>query len=446
MPSDEYVCSNCYRFDAEIAAYIKENVTAKECSFCGAADDVPVAAPMGKVAELIWGRQGPDKYVCGDCFTDPGIKSFIESKASANTCQFCLNAGQIPIAASIGEVAEHINNCLYLEYDEAANQVPWISREGGYLWRTWDKWDLLFDELCLDLPNDFPSYQLSRELISRIDDNSWCDKAGILGNEREQVDDNWHNFCEVTMHRRRYFFSDYDTDEPGLDFPAETLRKILAYAEQVELFKTLEPGRIIYRARYEEEDECFETPGELGPPPQELAIQSNRMSPAGIVMFYGGETQETALREIADKVGSYAVGKFETGRSVIILDLSDIPPIPSLFEEFPESSEISSRTALTFLHHVAEEISRPIMRDGSEHVEYIPTQVVTEYLRSRFDAGDSRIDGIRYSSSVHECHASYVLFATQDNVKSDTESDPFDQRWLKLVETDHCTVEHLYQM
>ena len=35
---------------------------------------------------------------------------------------------------------------------------------------------------------------------------------------------------------------------------------------------------------------------------------------------------------------------------------------------------------LVFLHHVAEDISCPIARDDRVHIEYVPTQVVTEYL------------------------------------------------------------------
>ena len=53
------------------------------------------------------------------------------------------------------------------------------------------------------------------------------------------------------------------------------------------------------------------------------------------------------------------------------------------------------RRALTFLHHVAEQMSQPVARDDRVHVDYVPTQIVTEFLRSRVRWQGSRIDGIR---------------------------------------------------
>ena len=57
----------------------------------------------------------------------------------------------------------------------------------------------------------------------------------------------------------------------------------------------------------------------------------NRMSPAGIVMFYVSDEAATALREVArspeDDTGRYAIGKFRTMRDVPLLDLTAIPRI-----------------------------------------------------------------------------------------------------------------------
>ena len=135
-------------------------------------------------------------------------------------------------------------------------------------------------------------------------------------------------------------------------------------------------------------------------------------------MFYGGDDEETALRETFSCPGYYAVGRFETLRPAVLLDLTAIRPIPSLFEPIPDSSEESPRRVLKFLRHVAEQVSIPIERDGKEHVEYVPTQVVTEFVRDQLTWDNSQVDGIKYFSSVHKGHASYVLFGDQSNVLS----------------------------
>ena len=90
-----------------------------------------------------------------------------------------------------------------------------------------------------------------------------------------------------------------------------------------------------------------------------------------------------------------------------------------------------------FLDHVSREISRPIERGDKVHIEYVPTQVVTEFVRDQLTWKRSRVDGIKYVSSVHPDHASYVLFAGQGNVCSTPESEFSKDVWLKLVDTKH---------
>ena len=39
---------------------------------------------------------------------------------------------------------------------------------------------------------------------------------------------------------------------------------------------------------------------------------------------------------------------------------------------------------MEFLHDFSKEVSRPIERDDRIHIEYLPTQAFTEYIRYRF--------------------------------------------------------------
>src|SRR6266850_1076071 len=96
----------------------------------------------------------PDLYVCADCFEDPGIRACVDDNLSANACSFCAASADEPIAADLDAVAEYINTCLYKEYDDAANCLPFESREGGYQGTTWDRHELLEHEVQLGLPRD----------------------------------------------------------------------------------------------------------------------------------------------------------------------------------------------------------------------------------------------------------------------------------------------------
>jgi hypothetical protein len=60
------------------------------------------------------------------------------------------------------------------------------------------------------------------------------------------------------------------------------------------------------------------------------------------------------------------------------------------------------------------DISKPVknIKDKTIHLEYIPTQVLTEYFRFLYE---DKIDGIKYPSSYNQGE-NIVLFINQSNV------------------------------
>ena len=376
------------------------------------------------------------KFVCGDCIDDDGIRGFISANAQDEHCSFCRAGGDDPLAAALGEVGEYINLCLRQEYGDAVDELPWDSEEWSYFGGNWDSEELLTDVVALELPNDHDGALLG-ELVGYLDDITWCDRNGLGLTDREYAQYSWDYFCDVVMRRRRFFFLDIgpNPSEPEVYDPGQILRDIFDFADEAGLFTELAAGKQLYRARWEKPEAKLETPQELGPPPEEKATQANRMSAPGIVMFYACDEVETALLEVAQEPGTFAVGRWNILRPAIVLDLTAIPAIPGLFECDPEGGQDVSRRALTFLLHVADQISRPITRDDRIHVEYVPTQVVTEFLRARVRWRRNAIDGVKYESAAHPGHVSYVLFANQDHVVIDPpDRESEETLWLELVE------------
>jgi RES domain len=83
-------------------------------------------------------------------------------------------------------------------------------------------------------------------------------------------------------------------------------------------------------------------------------------------------------------------------------------------------------------------ISRRIARDDRVHIEYVPTQVVTEYVRTAVKIDARRVDGIRYQSSRRKAQTALVLFADQEHLILEKAEQPefyhlAKDRWLKLV-------------
>jgi hypothetical protein len=217
------------------------------------------------------------------------------------------------------------------------------------------------------------------------------------------------------------------------------LRELTIWCERFELITTIPKEEcLLYRARFQESREHWSTPEELGPPPQEKA-KSSRMSPPGIVMFYVSDNPETALREIAERPGTFGIGQFKTLRDMKILDLPAVPTVPSIFEGIPDSLEYDPRPPSIFLRYFATELSKPIVRDDRVHIEYIPTQVITEYFRTELLHQGQKIDGIRYCSARHLNHCSLVMFVNQNNLLGGRENactidiSPATSRWIEMT-------------
>ncbi len=169
------------------------------------------------------------------------------------------------------------------------------------------------------------------------------------------------------------------------------------------------------------------------------------MSPPGVVMTYVADDVETALAETANEAGTFAVGTFVNLRPLHILDLTSLTGPPSVFAELSDSWEYDPRPRLGFLQGVRREISRPIARDDRVHVDYVPTQIVTEFVRTMIEVDGHRIDGIRYDSSRREVGTALVLFADRDNCVLPEEERPdfyslYKDRWLELQQCSEAKV------
>ncbi len=379
------------------------------------------------------------EYVCARCFDDEGLRGFVEGEAIQNACSFCGSKAAEPIGAPLVDVLIYIAECIGREYDIPENVLTYDREAGDYMDKTWTTSELI-EEHVGDLPNDDDG-KLMEALCNGSEDRLWCRPYPYSLSQDERLNYSWDAFCELIKHDRRHFFL-RESEGDELFSPSALLRELADWCEKFELISTVPANRPLFRARRQGPTERFSTPDELGPPPRDKATVANRMSPPGIVMFYVSEEPETTLREVVGipkrRADRYAVGEFRTLREMRILDLSRIPRIPSIFEEIPDTLEFHPRPPLIFLNYFAAELSMPIAGDRSIHVEYVPPQVVTEFVRTEFRHEGQPLDGIRYKSARHQGKTSLVLFASQANLV-DTKDPParpnFEctDRWIKLL-------------
>lgn len=362
--------------------------------------------------------------VCADCFSDYAIKAFIEANATDTECKYCERSSHEAIAAEMDEVLSFISQGLWREYDIPENCLPYETAEGGWQIVTPDDSHDVF--AALDICTE-DSGQLLDDLADGFSDRLFVQRDPLALSQADGLKYSWAKFCEQIKHETRFVFFRIEPPTPPTDHawhpddewgeyspPYQILLGLGDMVRDHQLVKILPARTSIIRARQHAANTSPTTARDLGAPPRERASQS-RMSPAGISMFYGAEEEKTAFIETFDPAATdksaVTFGTLQTTRDLYLLDLTELPQIPSIFDE----QNYDKRPALIFLHHFQEELSAPIERDGREHYEYVPTQIVAEYFRRVFRDGDRRIDGLKFKSSRKGAGTCYCIFAAPDN-------------------------------
>ncbi len=322
------------------------------------------------------------KCICANCFEDYAIRDFIYVNAEKERCDYCRTVASKPIAAPIDKVGGFIVERIETEWGDPNDEgVPWDSGEGGWVIPgVYDTYDLFFYELETIINDDFLV-----DLIMLEGDRQWCQRGFWSLTPSDELISSWHEFSQRVKHFTRYVFfraSDENNPfrEPDKIPPSAMLDRLSNYIEKAGLIRRMNAGQTFIRVRIHDPELSFHTAKDLGAPPIEAARYSNRMSPAGIPMFYAALDEQTAIKETYQDTGAPAIAtiaKFRTLKDLEVLDLTLLENVPSIFD----SEREHKRQALIFLNAFVKEITIPIVKDGREHIEYVPTQVFTEYFR-----------------------------------------------------------------
>lgn len=380
--------------------------------------------------ELGW-SPGADTFVCATCPGDAALAEVVNANLVETRCSYCDREDDEPIAAPLDALTEHIAVCLNDEYTDPANELSWDSEDGVYVGEVWDAHELL--ERVEFEPD---SRHLFNDVASSLSDRQWCEIDSFALSPADRRQYGWEHFKRAVKHERRFTFWSMRDDSVDEHHPdhlpvGNMLAEIAGTVRSAGLIRLIPVGMRYWRVRVHDPGQTLSADHELSPPPCERAIQSNRMSPAGIPMFYGAEEFETSCVETIDARGDRnrrVTGVvFATTRAMSILDLARMPHVPSYFDR----QKAALRHTLRFLHRFSHDVARPLDRDGTEHIEYVPTQAFTEYVRFEMAGIDGApVDGIRYRSSKGG-EACVVLFCGQDNCVANPKGHMVD-RWLQM--------------
>ncbi len=386
-----------------------------------------------------WDSVG-DKNVCEKCLPEPDLADLIRQKALSTQCSYCRRNDISPIAAEMDEILSVICEGIEYEWMDPADGVPYNGREGGYLVSSYTGRELIEDgRVEIDIQND----ELREDVLAAFCQQFYCERDWCGDSEKTYLEISWSLFKSVVKNKRRFFF-DYEDltvgdDEPWMPSvsPASILNQLGNFSNKVGLISLLPKGYKIIRARAHKIDNAPSSAKEMGSPPVEFALFPNRMSPAGISMFYGAKEQDTAKLEILNDPNrppaAITFATFETSMDLHFLDLVNIPEVPSLF-----SQQREDRDKIIFLKDFVRDFCQSVAKDGAVHVDYVPTQIITEFFRYQFKTKDGvSLSGIRYNSSKNgkEC---FVLFIENENcvdIENNWDSEGALKLGLKTIST-----------
>ena len=374
-------------------------------------------------------------FICPDCFADKGLKRRVVALRACEPLRRCESHPRkkgIALSMISPIVSELISNTYRRAEDD-----PWNGESTGE-----SLMDVVYD--LTGAHEDGVADALHNLIID--EEHVWPPDgeepffSNLYGYRRvhdinEEHSLRWEHFRREIIYNRRFFSEDAQQTLSdifdGLHLLRDRAGKPVIYPLQPD-----EEPPAIFRARIANEHALQrqvieDVAGQLGPPPPRLRTPG-RMHPAGIRAFYGALDIQTCIAELRPTVGETVIGaKFTPVRPLLVLDTTR-------FDRRPKERNMFSKSYLkqlrlwTFMRRFMDEIAQPHL-PGSEHLEYVPTQAVAEYLvyRHSFDYDgetDRTIDAIVFRSAQRPDGKNIAIFGDAAVVRREDDSgNPIDE-------------------
>lgn len=376
---------------------------------------------MGRAKQWLFEQSSQGFYsrntrVCARCVDDYALIKFIKKSGSiSHHCSYCEESQRDKKTVAFDDFIRRFLIGVNTEWSDPNDEgVGW---EHGWVGEVSDTYDLLTGELEIDFTTD----ELRQDIQSSLSDRQWCRRNFYELATHQAFTEGWKEFVKVVKHESRYVFfrrEDSSADKRGREeiAPADFLDALSSIISDCRLHGCIPSGTAMIRLRTNGADEILDTAKQLGPPPPSVANFPNRMSAAGISAFYAAFDADTAIAETvsqADRPTNATLGHFKLLKDLYIVDFTKLPQIPSIFE----INMNSRRHGIRFLRSFLSDFTAPVEKDGREHIDYVPTQIVAEYLRFiHRDEEQRSIDGILYRSSRQVGSNACVLFFGPEGV------------------------------
>jgi len=342
--------------------------------------------------------------VCPECFGDQGLRRRVvemRAKAPNEKCDMHPRRKGVPVeqvAAVLDAVIR--NHYAHGSYDSVHDDFRGEGLE-----------QLVYELTSAD------EERVARALVEQLieDDDYWpgdgedafySEDVGYVRDEHALAGHSrlWGRFRESLVHEQR-FFNAAAYERVATIFDGVHLQRNASRQGPVYLINPGDLQSTFWRARIANDDATRDAitedlVGELGPPPARRR-RAGRLNPSGVSAFYGAFDFDTCIAELRPTVGSIVIGaRFAITEPVLVLDTTRFAAPPKQINLFARDA-LNRAAQWRFMRRFMEEIAQPVS-PHDEHLDYIPTQAVAEYLaHNTFTfAGQSRvIEAIIYGSA-----------------------------------------------
>ena len=349
-----------------------------------------------------------DKHICHGCIGDKFLANEVNKEGTPIICSYC---GQTRKGITLNTLETRIHEVLQEHFQLTPNQPEdyyedFLHREGKWE-RRGESVNVVISEIAgLD-------ESIVEDLIALLSEQYYSYESQRLGcenpygwqamyEERDAFDIGFHLTWEEFRRRIRFqsrFFLANDDDLLSGILGDVTTHRTHGDRPIVREINPDDHDRFIWRGRIAQSTQMLETilkspVQELGPPPSKFA-KAGRMNAQGISVLYGATDKSTCVSELRPPVGSSVVlGQFELLRTVRLLDLGALDEVYVSASYF-DSEYATHKGRIAFLRELVYKITQPFMPED-EALEYLPTQVVAEYLAHEVIPG---FDGMIYPSA-----------------------------------------------
>ena len=370
------------------------------------------------------GWKDPMTSVCQHCIADSYLRRLVRRHLTEASCNYCQSKSRNAAPTSV--VMDAVMRAVKYSYnDEASAGFPYDEEMTPDYMLSSDVLESVLDSQDLEWPE-----KLKNDVANAFLNTGWIDAPDgewMGAHPHERLQWSWDGFARSVKYQSRFHFQTRKRQRSfgdNLIGVHDVLPFLGSLTRSHGMVCTVSESSILYRVR----------PGKHPNEIAELGARSDgkgtagRMNPAGISYLYLAFDEKTALAETRINPGHEAtISQWVTSRDLAVIDLTISLSCPSIFEDEKREYE-----TVQFLWRFVDEISKPVERDGSEHIEYVPTQVVSEYFAQAFRyAKGKHVDGLIYPSSVQPGGKNLVIFPALDVQLSSQPVDRFQCVKLK---------------